>query len=133
MGATATGSFGSVPAVVIAVALSIIATPFAQESPGEGYRSFQGSWSAIGRRQTLVPESGSVPAIAGLSGAITVSGAAGFSRGFRGEAIGFDDGGGMGTGRAVWTDANGDRLFSIVRGEPLEAGRRMIGTFTGGT
>ena len=57
----------------------------------------------------------------------------GLSRGFRGEAIGFDDGQGVSLGRAVWTDEHGDRLFSRLKGEPLETGRRVVGTITGGT
>jgi len=33
----------------------------------------------------------------------------------------------------VWTDSRGDRIFSTLRGEPLETGRRITGTITGGT
>jgi hypothetical protein len=33
----------------------------------------------------------------------------------------------------VWTDEHGDRLFSRLKGEPLETGRRVVGTITGGT
>jgi len=36
-------------------------------------------------------------------------------------------------GRAVWTDEHGDRLFSRLQGEPLETGKRIVGTITGGT
>jgi hypothetical protein len=57
----------------------------------------------------------------------------GLSRGFRSEAIGFDDGAAIRLGRSVWTDERGDRIFSELRGEPLEKGRRWIGTITGGS
>jgi hypothetical protein len=57
----------------------------------------------------------------------------GLSRGFHGQAIGFDDGQGASLGRAVWTDERGDRIFSRLRGEPLQTGRRLTGTITGGT
>jgi len=33
----------------------------------------------------------------------------------------------------VWTDRLGDRLFSRLKGDPLETGRRVVGTITGGT
>jgi hypothetical protein len=33
----------------------------------------------------------------------------------------------------VWTDEHGDRLFSRLKGEPLESGRRFVGAITGGT
>jgi hypothetical protein len=55
------------------------------------------------------------------------------STGFRGEAIGFDDGRNSSTGRALWTDGRGDKVFSVLNGEPIETGRRITGTITGGT
>ncbi len=57
----------------------------------------------------------------------------GLSRGFRGEAIGFDDGVGLSVGRAVWTDEHGDQVFSQMRSEQLETGRHVLGTIVGGT
>jgi hypothetical protein len=54
-------------------------------------------------------------------------------RGFRGQAIGFEDGQGLGAGRSVWTDENGDRVFSRLKGESLGTGKRFVGTITGGT
>jgi hypothetical protein len=36
-------------------------------------------------------------------------------------------------GRCVWTDENGDHLFSRLKGEPLVTGKRLLGTVTGGT
>ena len=67
------------------------------------------------------------------NGAITLNGGTILGSGLLGEAIGFDDGGGSGVGRAVWTDSRGDRVFSTLRGEPVETGRHIIGTITGGT
>ena len=49
------------------------------------------------------------------------------------EAIAFDDGRTLSVGRAVWTDARGDRVFSELKGEPVATGRRILGTITGGT
>jgi hypothetical protein len=74
-----------------------------------------------------------VAAIVEISGAVVLTIGEGLSRGFRGEAIGFDDGQGLSVGRSVWTDENGDRLFSRLRGEPLQTGNRLVGTITGGT
>jgi len=62
-----------------------------------------------------------------------LTGGNGLGRGFRGEAIGFDDGAAVRLVRSVWTDDRGDRIFSEIRGEPLEKGRRWIGTITGGS
>jgi hypothetical protein len=95
--------------------------------------SFEGTWSASGRRHGVALEEGREAAIVEISGAVVLSSGEGLSGGFRGEAIGFDDGEGLSLGRSVWTDENGDRLFSRLRGEPLETGRRIVGTITGGT
>jgi hypothetical protein len=111
-----------------AVALaSITLAPAAQET------AFEGSWTASGRRHAVALEEGNEAAIVEISGAIVLTRGEGLSAGFRGEVIGFDDGEGVSVGRSVWTDENGDRLFSRLRGEPLETGRRILGTITGGT
>lgn len=96
----------------------------------DDWHPFDGGWSATGVRQTLPTESGRA-AIIHVSGAILLSaGSAG--AGFSAEAIGFDDGD-TATGRAVWIDSRGDRVFSTLRGGPLETGRHINGIFTGGT
>jgi len=33
----------------------------------------------------------------------------------------------------VWTDARGDRIFSVLKGEPLQTGRRIVATIADGT
>jgi hypothetical protein len=113
-------------AVAVALA-SVTLASAAQET------SFEGSWSASGRRHAVALEDGREARIVEISGAVVLASGEGLSGGFRGEAIGFDDGEGMSLGRAVWTDENGDRVFSRLRGEPLETGRRISGTITGGT
>jgi hypothetical protein len=110
-----------------AVALAGVSFAPAQES------SFQGTWSASGRRHAVELEGGKEAVIVDVSGAVVLSRGEGLSAGFRGEAIGFDDGDGLSVGRAVWTDESGDRLFSRLSGERIETGRRIVGTITGGT
>jgi hypothetical protein len=104
-----------------------------QGAPPDGWRAFEGGWSVSGRRDIVPVESGATAAVVAVSGAVVLTKAEGLGRGFRGEAIGFDDGQGVSLGRAVWTDEHGDRLFSHLEGEPLETGRRIVGTITGGT
>jgi hypothetical protein len=105
----------------------------AQQGPPTAWHAFDGSWSASGSRQTIATESGRLAAVARLSGAVVLANGAGIAAGFTGEAIGFDDGTSATTGRAVWTDSAGDRIFSALRGGPLQTGRRITGTITGGT
>jgi hypothetical protein len=95
--------------------------------------SFEGSWSATGRRYAVGLEDGKEAVIVEISGAVVLASGEGLSGGFRGEAIGFDDGEGLSVGRSVWTDENGDRLFSRLKGEAIETGRRIVGSITGGT
>ncbi len=101
-------------------------------APG-GWRTFEGTWSASGQRQVLPVEGDRAAATVQVSGAVVLTSGEGLSRGFRGEAIGFDDGGSVSIGRCVWTDERGDRIFSELKGERMETGRRIVGTITGGT
>jgi hypothetical protein len=105
----------------------------AQEPPAQVWRSFAGTWSVSGRREVVAFEGGGTAAIVEVSGAVVLTVGEGLSRGFRGQAIGFDEGEGVSAGRAVWTDENGDRLFSRLKGESLRTGKRFVGTITGGT
>jgi hypothetical protein len=118
-----------------AVALCVLVWPALPTSaqPSEGERTFSGSWSATGQQEMILTEGPRPASTVRLSGSLVVTGDSGLSRGFRGEAIGFDDGAAVRLGRSVWTDDRGDRIFSELKGEPLDRGRRWIGTITGGS
>ena len=119
--------------VGIALALTLTGGAATRAQTSEpGWRTFSGSWSATGVRQTLPTERGTA-AIVRVSGALVLTGDSGVGVGFNVEAIGFDDGADTATGRAVWTDSRGDRVFSTLRGEPMQTGRRITGTIAGGT
>ena len=109
--------------------IAVVAAPRAQDPPPDRSQAFEGTWSASGQRQTVPTESGQLAAITRVSGAVVLSNGSGFAA----EAIAFDDGANASTGRAVWTDRKGDRLFSTLRGGPLQAKRRITGAITGGT
>jgi hypothetical protein len=124
-----------VRALSLALALAGLAPTGAGEEPASAteWRVFAGTWSAAGRRQEVAVEGGRRAAVVEASGAVVLTDPGGLSRGFHGRVIGFDDGEGVSLGRCVWEDESGDRLFSRLRGEPLETGRRFFGTITGGT
>lgn len=103
-----------------------------QQAPADGWRTFTGSWSASGQRQTVPTEGGRTAGIVHLSGAIVFA-KGDLGGGLLSEAIAFDDGQTRSVGRAVWTDGRGDRVFSELTGEPVATGRRILGTITGGT
>jgi hypothetical protein len=119
--------------VAVVCAMSVLFARQAPAPPADGSRTFEASWSASGERHTLPVAGGGTAAIVHLSGALVLKSGEGLSRGFRAEAIGFDDGRGPGTGRAVWTDERGDRVFSDLAGPSATAGRRVTATITGGT
>jgi hypothetical protein len=123
-------ALGVAGTVAAAAAASVLQQPMA---PAD-WRPFVASWSAAGERHTVPTESGQSAAIIRLSGAVVLTTATeGLSKGFYGEAIAFDDARGISAGRAVWTDTQGDRVFSTLKGEPLARQRRILGTITGGT
>jgi hypothetical protein len=119
--------------LVLALASLLPAAAGQEAPPADGWLAFEGSWAISGQRQTVPAEGGATAAVFAASGAVALAKADGLSHGFRGEAVTFDDGLGVSLGRAVWTDEHGDRLFSRLKGEPLEAGKRIVGTITGGT
>jgi hypothetical protein len=114
----------------------------AQETARDAWNTFNGTWSAVGRRQTLQTEGEHPAAIIQLSGTVVLTGSGGSGRSggsgdlssaFRAEVIGFTDGDQLGAGRAVWTDTRGDLVFSVIKGERLATGRRITARITGGT
>ena len=107
-------------AFAAAAAISAQTPAPAQQAPAAGvWRTFEGSLSASGQRQTLPTESGRPAVTVQLSGAVAITSGEGLSRGFRGEVIGFDDGAGLTVRRCVWTDERGDRIFSQLKGDAV--------------
>jgi opacity protein-like surface antigen len=124
-----------VAAALLAAAIVAAQAPAAvPRAPApDAWRSFEGTFSASGQHQAIPTESGRPAMTVQLSGAVAITAGEGLSRGFRGEVIGFDDGGGVTVLRGVWTDGHGDRIFSQLKGETVATGRRIVGTITGGT
>jgi hypothetical protein len=125
---------------VLAAALLVVAAMAAQApatapqgAAAGGWRTFEGSLSATGQRQSIPTESGRPAVTVQLSGPVSLTSGDGLSRAFRAEVVGFDDGAGLTVLRGVWTDDRGGRIFSHLKGETVAAGRRIAGTIAGGT
>jgi hypothetical protein len=122
---------------ILALATSVgglVTSPGEQAAPQSDERTFSASWSATGTRHAIPTEKGRPATVFHLTGAVVLTvDVRGLSTAFHGEAIGFDDSAQLNAGRAVWTDSRGNRVFSVLRGEPLAGERRIFGTFTGGT
>ena len=104
----------------------------AQTAAG-GWHEFQGSWNASGARHTLGLGGDRRVALIDLTGSLLLAGPARPGVGFRAEVIALGDSATGMVGRAVWTDENGDQVYSELRGEGTAAGNRIEGTFVGGT
>ena len=119
-------------ALALTTACSRPAPTAAEASPG-GWHAFAGNWIATGTRNTIPLGADRWASIADLEGTILLSGRDRPARGFRGEAIVFNDTGAGAEGRAVWTDSDGSQIFSEFRGTGIAGGKRIEGTFIGGT
>ena len=119
-------------ALVLIAACSHAATPASNVAPGE-WHTFTGSWIATGTRNTIGLGADRSASIADLEGTLLLSGASRPARGFRAEAIVFNDTGGRAEGRGVWTDADGSQVFSEFHGSGVAGGKKIEGTFIGGT
>jgi hypothetical protein len=102
-------------------------------SGAEEWRPFTATWTLSGHRTALPTEGARSATIVYASGSFVITRGDTLGRGFFGEVIGFDDGGTVIIGRAVFTDERGDKIFATLKAQPLGTGRSATGTITGGT
>lgn len=124
--------------LIALVALALLtacsrATAPASRAASDEWHTFTGNWIATGTRSTIPLGSERSASIADLEGTMLLSGASRPARGFRGEAIVFNDTGTGAEGRAVWTDSEGSQIFSELHGSGVAGGKKIEGTFIGGT
>jgi hypothetical protein len=105
----------------------------AQKVPTGEWRTFEGSWTASGKRTTLDLDADHRASIVHMNGSLLLSGENRPGVGFRAEIVGFTDSLSGFVGRSVWTDERGDKVFSELKGESVGTGNRIVGTFLGGT
>jgi hypothetical protein len=129
---TATGNFAL---AVLLVLTSCSPAPQTSESfsPNDEWREFRGTWTAAGGRHTIQFGIDRRATIADFNGSLLLSGPSRPAIGFRAEAVVLSDSSSGMIGRAVWSDERGDKLFSELKGESAASGKRILGTFVGGT
>jgi len=123
-------------AAVIAVALAACGpapAPQATAPAADGWHEFSGSWNATGTRRMLSLGGERHAALVDLSGSMFLAGPSRPGVGFRAEGIALVDTATGLVGRSVWTDDHGDEVYSEIRGEDAATGKRLTGTFIGGT
>ena len=109
------------------------ATRSSRFSQIDDWKEFEGTWTAVGNRNTMLLDGNHSAAISNFEGSIVLTGASRPEVGFRAHAIAFSDTVAGLVGRAVWTDEKGDQIFSELRGEGTAAHNKIIGTILGGT
>jgi len=119
--------------LLFVVACSQPAVPAPVISSAGEWRTFEGTWSASGTRQTLNLETNHRASIFDLTGSLLLIGNQGLGVGFQARAVGFTDSLAGMQGRCVWTDERGDEVYSELKGEFVATGNHIVGTFTGGT
>ena len=99
--------------------------------PADGWHTFEGTWTVSGTRTTLDLGSNHTASNFQMNGTLVLTEST-LAVGFRAEIIGFVDSQSGMVGRAVWTDEQGDKVFSELKGQ-VETGNRIAGTFLGGS
>jgi len=121
-------------AALLALAACSPASPPAEPSPGDdGWREFQGTWTAAGSRHAIRLGADRQASIANLNGTLLLSGPSRPAVGFRAEVVVLNDSATGMVGRSVWTDERGEQVFSELKGEGTATGNRIVGTLVGGT
>ncbi len=108
-------------------------TPTGSEPAASGWHDFQGSWIAAGTRHTISLGGDRRASVVDLTGSMLLAGPSRPDVGFRAQAIALNDSSSGMIGRAVWTDENGDQIFSELRGEGTRTGSHVTGKFVDGT
>jgi hypothetical protein len=103
-----------------------------QPAPGE-WRTFEGDWSATGERHTLHLGPGHWASIYNLTGSMLLKDEKQMGMGFQGRVIVLSDNVTGGIGRCVWTNENGDQVFSEIKIGSGAHGVQIVGTIIGGT
>jgi hypothetical protein len=102
-------------------------------SSSSEWHEFQGTWIAVGSRQTVMLGDSRRASISDFTGSLLLAGTSRPSVGFRAEAIVLSDTATGMIGRAVWTDERGEKIFSELRGEGTATNNKVAGTVIGGT
>jgi hypothetical protein len=123
---------------MVAVMLLLAACGPSPEAPRRssdagGWHEFEGSWVATGSRHTIPLGADRYASLVNLTGTLLLGGSSSPGQGFRGDAIALNDSATGLVGRVVWTDERGDQVFSAIEGQGAATGKRITGTFMGGT
>jgi hypothetical protein len=120
--------------VVLMVAGGAASPARAQTAPKDSeWHEFSGTWTAVGSRQVIGLGGDRLASVADYSGSLMLYGASRPALGFRAEAVVLNDSTTGLIGRAVWTDDTDNHVYSELSDETTPTGKRIVGTFVGGS
>jgi hypothetical protein len=125
--------FAAVAGLMALAACGASPGPSGVKLAANDWHEFQGSWNGAGTRRTIPLGGERRASLFDLTGSMLLAGPSRPGVGFRAQVIALGDNATGLVGRAVWTDENGDQVFSELRGQGTAAGNRITGTFLGGT
>ncbi len=94
--------------------------------------NFTGTWTSTGNRQTMHLGSERQASIFRYTGSLLLGGDQ-LKKGFKAEVLGFTDSKHGMQGRCVWTDEQGEKVFSELQSEASNSEPLITGRFVGGT
>lgn len=103
-----------------------------RSAPGEVLH-FTGTWTSKGNRQIMHLGSERQASIFSYTGSLLLGGEQRFKKGFKAEILGFTDSKHGMQGRCVWTDEQGEKVYSELQSEASNPEQLITGRFIGGT
>ena len=119
-------------ATVILAALTLVTGPVPDVS-AERSGTFTGTWVASGKLQPFDFTPGRAVDTFKLAGHVNLETAVGEAADYWAECVGLSDSVAGSSARCVWRSLEDDKAYSVLKGEPLEAGQKVSGEFVGGT
>ena len=125
----ATGMLSLVIFVTVAGAAIISVQAVSAEQAG----TFTGTWIASGVRQSFDFVEGREVGTFNLAGNVSLKEEFGGIEDFWAECVGLSDSVSGGSARCVWRSLKGEKVYSVISGQPLKEGVKVTGNFVGGT
>jgi hypothetical protein len=120
-------------AVLAATSCGQRAQPPAPPAAPSDWLEFEGTWNAAGTRRTISLGDGRSSSVVELKGTMLLTGPGRPDVGFLSDTVALVDSSTGLVGRCVWTDENGDQVFSELTGQGAKTNNHLEGTIIGGT
>ena len=119
--------------LAVMITLSVATFISAQKASAEQSGSFKGTWIASGQRQTFDFVEGREVGTFKLAGNVSLKAELAGIEDFWAECVGLSDSVTGSSVRCVWRSLKGEKVYSVLSGQPLKEGVKVTGEFVGGT